>query len=305
MDETDVALCRLLVYNGRLPYSALAKEVGISVQSAHRRVQELMAAGVIESFNVAFTTRGYRSIWVIVHGESSASNVDEVLVALKDEPYMDMAFLTGEKYLFLQGNVVDPAKLNRFVSRVSKIAQLVKPQIDMVHLPMVMDMEGEPPIYPLDIRLVELLKNDARRPVTELAKELGMSPRTINRHIDRLVRERLVHFSFVWRPDRSGDIFALLRLTIKKEADREQVALSVVRKLASREILSYSFSNRPDVFTAMVWSSSIKDLLDLYFDLEKEGVFQEVMTYVVLDVRYYAGSAKEIPAVSTGAPSGQ
>jgi DNA-binding Lrp family transcriptional regulator len=39
MDETDVALCRLLVYNSRTPYSELAKALDTSVQNVHRRVQ--------------------------------------------------------------------------------------------------------------------------------------------------------------------------------------------------------------------------------------------------------------------------
>lgn len=62
MDETDVALCRLLVYNSRTPYSELAKALDTSVQNVHRRVQALMASGTLTNFNAAFSILAARGI---------------------------------------------------------------------------------------------------------------------------------------------------------------------------------------------------------------------------------------------------
>lgn len=101
MDETDVALCRLLIYNSRMPYSELGKVLGISVQSAHRRVQDLISSGVIAKFPAAFSGRAYRSTWVLVHGRSEANSVNDVLDELGRDKEMDMAMVASGNYLYV------------------------------------------------------------------------------------------------------------------------------------------------------------------------------------------------------------
>jgi len=140
MDETDVALCRLLTYNSRMPYSELANAVGISVQSAHRRVQELVASGNLGMFRTSFSTLAFRAIWVMVHGRSSAPSVYKLLDELKKEPGMDMVLVAAGKYLYISGVVLDPNRISRFVSSVTKIARLEEPEVGCaVHLPLPTD----------------------------------------------------------------------------------------------------------------------------------------------------------------------
>jgi DNA-binding Lrp family transcriptional regulator len=298
MDETDVALCRLLIFNSRTSYSDLAKALGISVQSAHRRVQDLIASGTISSFNAAFSVRAYRSTWVLVHGTSEAGSVSKVLDELDKEKEMDMVMVGSGNYLYIAGSILDPGRVNRFASSVTKIAKLVRPKVGIVYNPGLMDVEDEAVIYPMDVRIIAALKEDSRRPVTEVAKELGVAPRTINRHIDRLLKGNLVHFAIGWHPQMSGDIVAALHLKVRRDQDRERVAAALVKRLATREIITYSFSDHPDSIICMAWSSSILELNKLVRELENDRIYEEVVPNVILDARYYAGIKGTAPPVS-------
>jgi DNA-binding Lrp family transcriptional regulator len=298
MDETDVALCRLLIFNSRMPYSELAKVLGISVQSAHRRIQELIASGTISGFNAAFSVRAYRSTWVLVHGRSEAGSVSKVLEDLNKEKEMDMVMAGSGNYLYIAGAVLDPGKVNRFTSSVIRTAKLAHPQVGIVYNPGLMDIEEEAVIYPMDVKIIAALKGDSRRPVTELAKELGVAPRTINRHIDRLLKGNLVHFSIAWYPQMSGDIVAAIHLRVRKDRDREKVAAALVKRLAMREIFTYSFSDRPDFMICMAWSPSLMALNQLIRELEDDGIYEEVIPNVILDARYYEGIKGTAPPVS-------
>lgn len=168
-----MAICRFLIYNSRMSYSELAKVLDISVQAAYRRVQGPVSAGTIGGFRANFSGRAYRSIWVMVRGRSDASSVNEVMDRLGKDKDVDMMMLTSGKGLMIIGAVRDPAKLDKLVSFATKTAELVDPEIDIVHLPLLDGTEGEPPIYPLDVKLVELLMDDSRRPTTELARNWG------------------------------------------------------------------------------------------------------------------------------------
>lgn len=298
MDETDVALCRLLIFNSRMPYSELAKALGISVQSAHRRVQDLIARGVISGFPSAFTTRAYRSTWVLVHGRSEAASMSGVLDELEREKEMDMAMVASGNYLYIAGAVMDPGRINRFTSSVIKTAKLSRPQVGIVYNPALMDVEDEAIIYPMDVKIVAALKNDSRRPVTEVARELGVAPRTVTRHIDRLVKANLVHFAIGWYPQMSGDIVTALHLKVRRDRDREKAAAALVRRLATREIITYSFSDHPESLICIAWSPTIISLNQLVRELEGDRVYEEVVPHVILDARYYEGIKGTAPPVS-------
>jgi DNA-binding Lrp family transcriptional regulator len=289
MDETDVAICRLLIFNSRTSYSNIAKKLNISVQSAHRRVRDLVASGIISGFTAAFSARAYRSTWVLVHGRSGAGSIDKVLDDLEGEREMDMAMVASGKYVYIAGSVPDPGRINRFTTSVTRIAKLDRPEVGIVYNSSLMDMEGEAFVYPMDVKIVKALRNDSRRPVTELAKELGVATRTVNRHIDRLVKEMLVHLAIVWHPQQSGDIITALHLRVRRDQDRDKAAVALIRRLATRELITYSFSDRPGSIICLTWSPTILSLNQLIRELENDGIYEEVVPNVILDARYYLG----------------
>ncbi len=295
MDEIDVALCRLLLYNSRMSYSELAKATGVSVQTAHRRVQALVSQGVITRFNAAFSARAYRSTWVLVHGRSQSPSLERVLKDLEKEREMDMVMVASGKYLYISGAVLDPGRIARFTSAVTRTARLLHPQVGVVYNPSLMDIDEEAIIYPMDVKIVEALKDDPRRPVTEVASELGVAPRTVNRHVERLISGNLVHFAYEWYPQCSGDIITALHLSIKEGEDPARVAVALVRQLASREIITYNFSDHPHEVISLVWSPTLRDVNQLVRSLEDDGVFREVVPRVVLDARYYEGIKGTVP----------
>jgi DNA-binding Lrp family transcriptional regulator len=295
MDETDIALCRLLIYNSRVPYSDLAKAVDISVQSAHRRVQNLVEEGVIGKFTAAFAPRAYQAAWVLVHGRSDAPSINKVLDELEKDKNMDMAMVASGKYIYISGAVRDPGKINKFTSTVTKVAHIPNPSIGIVYNPLIMDHESEPVIYPMDVKIVEALKWDARKPVTELAADLGVAPRTVTRHIDRLTTEMLVHFGYEWYPQRSGDLVTALHLTMRKGKEREKVAAALVKRLAMREIITYSFADRPDFMITLVWSPNLLDLNNLVKELDNDEMYEDVVPNIMMYARYYEGLKADAP----------
>jgi DNA-binding Lrp family transcriptional regulator len=150
----------------------------------------------------------------------------------------------------------------------------------------------------MDVKIVEALRDNARRPVTELAKELGVATRTVNRHIDRLVKEMLVHFAIGWHPQQSGDIITALHLAVRRDQDRDKAAVALVRRLATREIITYSFSDKPGSIICLAWSPTILSLNELIRDLENDGMYEEVVPNVILDARYYLGIKGTPPPIN-------
>jgi DNA-binding Lrp family transcriptional regulator len=138
----------------------------------------------------------------------------------------------------------------------------------------------------LDLKIISALKYNARRPTAELAEDLGVAPRTVTRHIERLRKETLVHFGLPFRPEVTGDTFAIIHLKVKESVDKERVALAMVKHMASCSIISYSFGNIPDLVLCIVWAPNLKELREMCHDLSSEGVFRSVDPNILLDASY-------------------
>lgn len=74
MDDLDIAICKALMKDARMPYRLLGRTVGISSVAAHKRVQELMASGIIDGFRAEIDIRALRGASVMVFGHSEMAS---------------------------------------------------------------------------------------------------------------------------------------------------------------------------------------------------------------------------------------
>ncbi|MEX0755444.1 MAG: Lrp/AsnC family transcriptional regulator [Actinomycetota bacterium] len=73
----------------------------------------------------------------------------------------------------------------------------------------------KPSIDELDIRLLDLLQADARKPYVKLAEELGISDTTVRTRIERLVRRFGVRFVVDLDPHDLGLLFLYLAVRVQ------------------------------------------------------------------------------------------
>ena len=80
-----------------------------------------------------------------------------------------------------------------------------------------------------DLRLIALLREDARMPVAQIAKQLGVSRGTVQNRIDRLVQQRiLLGFTVRTTPEVAEHrVRAIMLITV--EGDRSDAILKALR----------------------------------------------------------------------------
>ena len=287
MDEIDIALCRMLMWDSRLTYSELAGAVRTSVQTVHRRIKTLTEQGVILGFEASVSLPAVNGVWVTIFGTSKADSVEKAVAALVKDDRTDMVFTASGKMLYVHGALRRLSDLEGYTRFVQKAGSMPDAQIGIMgEVPQVPLALERPVLYPLDLMIISALKHDARRPTADLAEELGVAPRTVTRHIERLRKETLVHFGLPFRPEVTGDTFAMVHLKVKESVEKEKVALAMVKHMGSRSIISYSFGNLPDLVLCIVWTHNVKELREMCQNLESEGTFRSVDPNILLDASY-------------------
>jgi len=283
VDEVDVALSRMLMRNSRTPYSELGKELDLSPQMVHRRVQHLIDADIIRGTYAALSFKAMKAMWVIVHGWSKANSMDEVARELKDDQHVAIMQVASGNYVYIHGNVTDAVGLAELVGSVQRSAKLSEPQVGIVHTPP-LDHSG---LSAMDLRIIKALANDTRRPVNEIAEELGTTAKTVRRRLDRLMREDLVQLSINWQPDTMGDMVSQIHLALKDGVESERAAYLMIKKYAPGIIRSYTFSNVPGFIMLTYCNRNAREMQETCRELESEGIFTSVVPNVIRSIYHY------------------
>ena len=284
MDETDVAISRILLANSRTSYSEIGKKVGMSPQGVHRRVQALIDAGIFGSTGTFLSFKALSRMWVVIYGWSKAPSVREAVMEIGRERSVGVCFIASGNFIYVMGAIKDSAEMARLVSRVQKVAVLQDMQVGIVPTPPSVPNDA---LTKLDLRLIKAMQHDARRPITEVADEVGVSVKTARRHIEKMVKEGLVQFSMHWVPESQGDAIANVHLTLKEEADREKVGYALIKMLGLGAVRTYTFSNLPDQMMISLWTRNVREMNIICRGLEDEGLFVSVVPNIIRNIHYF------------------
>jgi DNA-binding Lrp family transcriptional regulator/YHS domain-containing protein len=110
LDETDRAILRLLLEDGRRPYSEIASAVDLSAPAVSDRVDRLVELGVIRRFTVDIDRSTLREGWpVLVTVRATPGAGSDVRAALADAQAVEHLFLTADERVVCTVVAEDPA----------------------------------------------------------------------------------------------------------------------------------------------------------------------------------------------------
>ena len=112
MDDIDFQLIKILRDNSRATYREIADELGLSINSAHKRVQGLIDLGVIRQFRVFLTPKALPQYTVRVCGRSDASLVDETVKKLGKNPHTTRVIVSSGNSFHVVGMLSDISRIN-------------------------------------------------------------------------------------------------------------------------------------------------------------------------------------------------
>ncbi len=223
MDKTDVILCQLLLANSRLSYRELGEKLNLSVTAVHNRIQSLIQIGVIRKFTAKLSPVAKKGIHVLIFGSSKANSTRDLNPKLQKNGSIYWLAMGGGNILYVGAYLKDISELDRLVRFVKDAAQMPEPTVGITVSPVPPNMNfvknPETALCELDYRIVRSMKDDSRKRTSEVAEELGVSAKTVQRRLNRMIKNFLISLSMDWYPDASNDIIGTFHVQLKPEAD--------------------------------------------------------------------------------------
>ncbi|MHC1709669.1 MAG: Lrp/AsnC family transcriptional regulator [Methanomassiliicoccales archaeon] len=263
MDESDLRLINLLVHDPRATYRDLADALGISVQAAHRRVQQLIDAKIILGFSATISPSYLGSVPVTIYGRSLSRTREEVIEGLSSNDLVSGILFGSGGTAYIYCMLRRTSELDGLFSKVKKAAQLKDAWLGLDRVTVLGKEPStivEQPLTPLDRRIISCLAKDGRRSSAEIALELGVTAATINRRLERLDRIGAVEYTIALHPGFSGDVTAVISIELADGADRDAKIAAMRREHGATVEYYRTFSNLPSLFTCVSWTKTLKEL---------------------------------------------
>ena len=125
MDSTDYQIIEFLVEDGRMPYSQIASQIGVSTGTVHQRVKRLKERGYIDSFTVDLNWEalGYPVDAFVSIPDNGSHGLEELSERLRTIPFVrSSAAVTGEFDLMLHVKARSSSHLGEILDDIRRIA---------------------------------------------------------------------------------------------------------------------------------------------------------------------------------------
>ena len=286
MDETDYRLCQLMMLDPRMQYRDLADRLGLSTQAVHRRFQSLIEEGILAGFAADISLDCLKAIRVCVWGRSKSQTIDNVVQPLCANDSALEIFIGSGNFIYVIGLLKNLTDLESFVDHVKKAGQIPDVQVGIENYGFISGLKvmrggmshGE--LTAFDQRIISALHRDARKSITDISGELGISIKTVRKRLSRLIDDGLIEFSLDWRTGETGGLFSLMLIELRDEASKEEVGRRIIG-LSRNYLLLGTFSNLPNIIILMAWARSIQEMGHLSDDLGKEEDILSIMPHIL------------------------
>jgi len=284
MDEIDIKITYELYFNARIPYRELADKMGLSSIAVHKRVQILIDLGIIRGFRTGLNLQAVGGMVAAISGWSRFDNLYEMIGDLERDGRTYKVIRSPGGFLFVEGALKNIAQLDDYSKTVRTICDLKDARVLIPHIS-TFPNGGE--LTSMDRSIIRGLKDDCRRPLSDVARELDISTRTVKRRLDRMIENGTVYLRAEMVPTASGDIISFMFMDLKEGADRDITAHRIWNDNYPNVMSIIPLSNEPQLLIANCWASSMKATEDLKKDLLSRYPIERIDLNVLYDMQFF------------------
>lgn len=260
MDDVDLRICQLLFRNSRVPQRDLADLLDMNLGGVHRRIGSLIDQKIITRFTANISMGYLKAIPVQVEGISDCRSVEREIEKLDAINSVETVLTAAANLTTVSLLLRDISDLGPTVERVRDILQMDRPSITISmkifagNEPMGREYTGTTELSRIDYRIIRSLHNNARKPVVDVAEEIGLTQKTVRHHLEEMERDGSIEYGVVFDPTLCPGSTFILRIDLRAGTDKLRYAQGLNQRFGARILLTFIHGNLPDSLCAYCWA---------------------------------------------------
>ena len=148
------------------------------------------------------------------------------------------------------------------------MAHISEPSVGIVNVPYITTPE---PLTSIDYKILRTLNRDARKPISDIADDVGISAKTVRKRLNRMIEHKLVSFTIQWTPMHENSYFTLFYLFLNEGTNLNSTIQHLNKKFSQNIAYCLTFSNIPHLILLCTLTRSSKDTQRIQEEMQTEG----------------------------------
>lgn len=287
MDETDLRLLLELMRHCRTPQRELGDRLGLSATAVNKRLASLHET-VIQRTTAELHFAALKPTVALLWAPTTLEVTPDLLDTIGAHSTVRTVTHCAGDVLYVTILLPEVTDLEDAVEHIAETLEVPSPRVGFVntHIPQHFSSSlPEGRMADLDWRLIQALRGDAMRPIAELADAVGRTPKTVGRHLEKLVSTNSIRLTV--EVDCRAELFGVLQLRLDEGARKVKLARRLVNEYTPRMLEVATYVDRPLEVYAQCWQPEHRELAGLRAALEAEDGVAHVRVDVALETRTY------------------
>ena len=198
LDDLDISILKMLTTNSRTSDHSIARRLRVATNTVKNRIRKLMEEDVLLGFETHLSATFFNAThcWLSaqLHGSELEKKIVEELGRIDKVSFI---MPTTENLMLIAMDFFNSTDLDNTIQQMSRINEITG--INTLIYPS-QHLHKKIDISPLDWKIIKYIRLDSRKSPSEIARECGVSTRTVNRRLKRLYNGGVIHHTITLDP---------------------------------------------------------------------------------------------------------
>jgi DNA-binding Lrp family transcriptional regulator len=283
MDDKDLEILKLLLFNGRATFESISKKIKLTPYLVKKRIKNLVDLGVIQKFStnvnfLIFKSSVCYSLADIRPGTDQQELIERIgqldavsggAISLQNK--MQIIHIYSDDYAFKQ-NLEDLMQFDEILN-LDNLVLLIPPTLSF----------KSERLTPTDWKIINSIKDNCRKTDVEIANELGISTKTVKRRIKYLTENAIILFMIDLDTSAADFLSYLLIVKFKKIANE---SYNQVMKIVKNYFYVWRVANQ-EAFIITVFINKLREIEEQVIEIEKLPYIRKVISFVPTRMYYF------------------
>lgn len=269
LDDIDLKVLNSLGRNGRLSYRNIAYAIGLTTKSVKVRVDKMISGNVIERFIALVNPSilGYNTICTFAIRKNKLSNEITDRIKLVGDIQYQFTVLGGAVGFSIAVREGSEEKIELLLKSLQHAILGVTIQNSSSN------SDISKGLRVTDYHIIKQLVLNPRMEISDIGKKISISPKTVRRRLDRIIKYRILEFTILPNPyAMKGQIVFFLEVKIEKGQYRILVE-KIYGALHNNLVLSSMHHDQEDTIGLILASEDVFKIEQIRSQVES---FKEV-----------------------------
>jgi DNA-binding Lrp family transcriptional regulator len=283
MDDRDLELLKLLLFDGRMSYESIAKKIKITPYLVKKRIKELVDLGVIMKFttNVNFLMFQKSVCYTLAEVKEGTDQHDLINHIGKLDEVTGGAISLQNKMQIIH-TYSDDYDFKKNLENLMQFEEIERIENYILLIPPDLGFKNKR-LTKTDWKIINVIKDNCRKTDIEIANELGISSKTVKRRLSYLTENNLILFMI--ELDTSAADFLSYLLIVKFQRIASE-SYNKVLSIIKNYFYVWKVANQ-EAFIFTVFINRLREIDEQVKEIQEVPYVKDVISFVPTKMFYF------------------